>query len=330
MITKNSTNLQPLSWQQELAASVTDPRQLWELLALPKDLLAGAKQATQKFSLKVPKCFIKLMEHGNISDPLLRQVLPHPRELESVPNFNADPVGDQAATLLPGLLNKYPSRTLLITSPACAVHCRYCFRRTFAYQALQNWPKILKYLDTATALQEVILSGGDPLSLDDTSLLQLITNLDQISHIKRLRIHTRFPILIPQRITQALLDILAQTRLVPIIVVQVNHPQELSTDVITALQRLRQISVILNQSVLLKGVNDNLATLIQLSEGLVAAGVIPYYIHLLDRVEGSAHFEVAEAYAINLLQTLRLHISGYLVPRLAREIPGYSAKMVIV
>jgi EF-P beta-lysylation protein EpmB len=322
------------TWQEEIATAVTDPAELLNLLNLPISLLPAARKAAQRFGLKVPRNVIKLMQPSNINDPLLQQILPIDKELLDTPGFDDDPVGDQIAVTIPGVLNKYPKRTLLIVTSACAIHCRYCMRKEFPYTkhhiTTHSWQAIVTYIQQNTNINEIILSGGDPLTLSDRRLHELITALAKISHLQRLRIHTRLPILIPQRITHQLLQILQQTRLTTSIVVHVNHPNELALNTVTAMQRLRDVVTILNQSVLLQGINDNVDTLVTLSERLFDAGVLPYYIHLLDRVRGTAHFEVTLPVAKVLIESMRQQLPGYLVPRLVREEPGTMAKSVIV
>jgi len=282
----------------------------------------------------VPRGFIDLMEPGNPADPLLRQVLPLGEELLETPGFGDDPVGDRAALQGPGVLGKYRGRTLLIASAACALHCRYCFRQGFPYNGQQasqgRWRPALETLRRDPDLREVILSGGDPLSLDDARLGELLAGLAAIPQLRRLRIHTRLPVVIPERVTRQLVDLLRRTRLMPVLVLHVNHPRELAGPTGPALQRLRCTATLLNQSVLLRGVNDNLEVLTTLSERLFDTGILPYYIHALDRVRGTAHFEVEQDAARDLVTELRNRLPGYLIPRLVREQQGAAAKTLIV
>jgi EF-P beta-lysylation protein EpmB len=321
-------------WHREMAQAVTDPAELLRLLDLPPALLPAAQAAAHTFKLRVPRGFIALMERGNPQDPLLRQVWPISEELLEVQGFSDDPVGDKAALRTPGLLNKYRGRALIIASSACAVHCRYCFRRSFPYSQHQasrdHWRQILAVLRGDTELREVILSGGDPLALDDARLQELFTALAAIPHLRRLRIHTRLPVMIPERITPALVEMLRCNRLMPVVVLHINHPRELAESTRRALRRLQPVATLLNQSVLLRGVNDDLGVLSCLSEGLFDSGILPYYIHLLDRVCGAAHFEVEHKVARDLILALRDHLPGYLVPRLAREERGAAAKTLVV
>ena len=274
------------------------------------------------------------MRAGDRADPLLRQVLPLDAEDQLNPGFGTDPVGDLAALAGPGVLHKYQGRALVITTGACAIHCRYCFRRHFPYADAQgrgaDWTPVLDYLARDDSIEEVILSGGDPLALSDSRLAVLAEGLDRIAHLQRLRIHTRLPIVLPERVDAALLAWLGATRLKPVMVLHANHAREFDTSVDSALARLRATGVcLLNQSVLLRGVNDSVAALRALSERLFRAGVLPYYLHLLDRVQGAAHFEVAEAQARVLLLELAAQLPGYLLPRLVREQAGAAAKQLV-
>lgn len=274
------------------------------------------------------------MRAGDRADPLLRQVLPLDAEDQLNPGFGTDPVGDLAALAGPGVLHKYQGRALVITTGACAIHCRYCFRRHFPYADAQgrgaDWTPVLDYLARDDSIEEVILSGGDPLALSDSRLAVLAEGLDRIAHLQRLRIHTRLPIVLPERVDAALLAWLGATRLKPVMVLHANHAREFDTSVDAALARLRATGVcLLNQSVLLRGVNDSVAALRALSERLFRAGVLPYYLHLLDRVQGAAHFEVAEAQARVLLLELAAQLPGYLLPRLVREQAGAAAKQLV-
>lgn len=274
------------------------------------------------------------MRHGDPHDPLLRQVLPLDIEMEPAPGFTSDPVGDDAAKLQPGLLQKYRGRALLITTGACAVHCRYCFRRHFPYsespRSLTAWQGVLEQIAADSTIDEVILSGGDPLTLVDTHLAELARRMAEIPHVRRLRIHTRLPIIIPQRVTDELLAWLRGTRLSPIMVVHANHGQELDDDVLEALARLVDSGVpVLNQAVLLRGVNDSVDALAELCTKLVNARVMPYYLHQLDRVAGAAHFEVPIERGRELLEQLRGRLPGYAVPRYVIEQPGEVSKTLI-
>lgn len=319
------------AWQQALARAVTDPGELLEMLGLSRDLLPGAHAAGRYFPLRVPRGFVARMRRGDPRDPLLRQVLPLDEERREVAGFGADPVGDLAAMAVPGVLHKYRGRVLLTVTGACAVHCRYCFRRQYPYSeanpAAANWGAALDYIAADDTIREVILSGGDPLTLSDRRLEDLLQPLAEIAHVRRLRIHTRLPIVLPERMTGALLHLLAASRLQPVLVVHANHAREIDPAVRQSLGRVRQAGIaLLNQSVLLRGVNDSPAALAQLSEALFEAGVLPYYLHMLDKVRGAAHFEVSAADAGRILAELSARLPGYLVPRLVRETAGAPAK----
>lgn len=331
MILTKTDSRQVPRWQQELARAITEPAELLRELALDLALLPAARAAAARFPLRVPRGFVARMRQGDPDDPLLRQVLPLAAELSPVPGFVADPVDDQAARAAPGVLHKYHGRVLLIATGACAIHCRYCFRREFPYSENHaggdSWRPALNYLSQDRSLREVILSGGDPLSLSDRRLGALLAELERIPHLERLRIHSRQPIVLPERVDDGLLDLLARTRLRPILVIHANHPREIDDTVRRVLERLAGIGVtLLNQSVLLRGVNDTVPTLVELSEVLFAARVLPYYLHLLDRVQGAAHYEVNETEASTIMEVLRQRLPGYLVPRLVREQPGQLAK----
>jgi EF-P beta-lysylation protein EpmB len=271
------------------------------------------------------------MTPGDPTDPLLRQVLPLTAEQLPVEGFGPDPVGDQAATRAPGLVQKYAGRALLLVQGACAIHCRYCFRRHYPYADLgASGPRFQGALETITAdgtLTEVILSGGDPLLLDDAPLEALLRHLDTIPHLRRLRIHSRLPVVLPERVTEALCHLLGTVRLSVVVVIHANHPRELGEATAGALARLRLAgSTLLNQSVLLRGVNDDVDNLAGLSERLFAQGVVPYYLHQVDPVQGAAHFQVPDSEALALVEQLRARLPGYLVPRLVREVAGEPCK----
>ncbi|WP_303901358.1 EF-P beta-lysylation protein EpmB [Thiohalomonas denitrificans] len=321
-------------WKNALADAVRDPAELIELLDLPRELVEAARRAAIAFPLRVPRGFIARMEPGNPADPLLRQILPLDAENTPLAGYTTDPVGDRSAAVVPGLLHKYHGRVLLAITGACAVNCRYCFRRHFPYSAENpargDWQEALSYLRKHEEVNEVILSGGDPLVYDDEHLAGLAQRLADIPHLKTLRIHSRLPIVLPERVNDALLAWLTGNRLQPVVVVHANHPAELNYEANAALERLKSAGIpLLNQTVLLKGVNDHPDSLAELSGELFAAGVMPYYLHLLDRVQGAAHFEVPEAHAIELIAILRARLSGYLVPRLVREIAGAPGKIPI-
>jgi EF-P beta-lysylation protein EpmB len=331
MIAVNPVPAQPLRWQEAWREAVSDPLELLALVGLSDRAAELLPVGDTGFALRVPRGFVARMRHGDPDDPLLAQVLPRAAELAASPGFGTDPVGDLAAVAATGVLRKYHGRALLVATGSCAVNCRYCFRRHFPYAeqsaAAGRWRGALECLGRDGSISEVILSGGDPLSLATTKLAELGTGLRAIAHVRRLRIHTRLPIVLPERVDRELVDWLAQLPLQRVMVLHANHPNEIDPSVAAACADLRAIGVtLLNQSVLLRNVNDDAATLAELSERLFACGVMPYYLHQLDPVSGAAHFEVDDARARALLETLRATLPGYLVPRLVREIPGASGK----
>lgn len=318
-------------WQLALAQSFTNPAQLAEFLDLSQEWVAQHGRARMLFSMRVPRPFAELMEKGNPQDPLLLQVMPLADEFLEVPGYQVDPLAEAEHSPVPGLLHKYASRVLIIFRGGCAVNCRYCFRRHFPYEDHQlkreDWDNIERYLATHTQINEVILSGGDPLMAKDQHLLEAIQRIEQFAHIKRLRIHTRLPVVIPSRLTESLLNVLTSGRLQSILVLHANHAREVSPELMRQLAKFRQQGVwLLNQSVLLKNINDSVPALAALSEALFHAGVQPYYLHQLDTVAGAAHFAVADRDALQLNAALRAQLPGFLVPTLVREIPGEPNK----
>lgn len=317
-------------WARELADSVRDPAELLRLLHL-KD--AGA-EIPLEFPLQVPRSYIRRMRREDPQDPLFLQVWPDGRERADIDGYTMDPVGDLAACVAPGVLQKYAGRALLTLTGACAVHCRYCFRRHFPYSAENpigyRWLETIAYLQAAKDLREVILSGGDPLMLPDERLAAMVSDLDGIGHLQRLRIHTRMPVVLPARVDPALCAWIGRARLRVTVVLHINHAQEVDDELVAACRALTDAgAVLLNQSVLLKGINDSAAILEHLSEALFAARVLPYYLHLLDRVAGAAHFDLPEATARQIYADLTARLPGYLVPRLVREQPGRESKTLI-
>ncbi len=322
------------SWQEELIQAIDSPRELLEILQLPMSLLPAAESAHNLFGLKVPRPFVTRMRKGDPNDPLLRQVLPLSDELKDTEGYHVDPLQEQNTTADPGLVHKYKSRVLLIAAPNCAINCRYCFRRHFPYQdnnpARAEWLQTFATIADDDNINEVILSGGDPLANSDRQLQWMVNQLAQIPHVKRLRIHTRLPIVIPQRITDTTLRWLTSSRLQTIVVLHSNHPAELDDEVATSVKRLRAAQItVLNQAVLLKGVNDDLNTQVSLSERLFDIGALPYYLHLPDKVQATAHFDIQQNEAIALHQQMQSQLSGFLVPKLVREEPGQSQKTLI-
>lgn len=318
-------------WLTQLADVVTSPDELLHLLNVDADanLLAG-RDAKRLFALRVPRAFIARMEPGNPNDPLLRQVLTSQDEFITAPGYSTDPLEEQHS-VVPGLLHKYSNRALLLVKGGCAVNCRYCFRRHFPYAENQgnkrNWQTALEYIAAHTELDEIIFSGGDPLMAKDHELDWLLTQLEAIPHIKRLRIHSRLPVVIPARITDTLVARISASSLQVLLVNHINHANEIDNEFRAAMKRLRMAGVtLLNQSVLLREVNDNALTLAKLSNALFDAGVMPYYLHVLDKVQGAAHFMVSDEEARAIMRELLTLVSGYLVPKLAREIGGEPSK----
>lgn len=321
-------------WHRSLAEAVRDPVSLLTALELPELLDCFSQEAASDFPLLVPRSFLARMQKGDPHDPLLRQVLPLDDELRPVDGFVADAVSDASFRSAPGLLHKYAGRALMIAAGSCAVNCRYCFRRHYPYgdepRRLDDWEPALDQLRDDSSISELLLSGGDPLMLTDHRLKDLIERLDDIPHLKRLRIHSRLPIVLPDRVNDALLHLLLNSRLTPVMVVHTNHPAEVAADCAVALRRLVRSGItVLNQAVLLRGINDSVDTLANLSESLINLGVIPYYLHQLDRVVGTAHFEVDPNAGRQLIAKLRKRLPGYAVPRYVQEIPGEAHKTII-
>ncbi|MEY4588532.1 MAG: hypothetical protein RL497_608 [Pseudomonadota bacterium] len=319
------------SWQDELSQLVRSPEVLLTRLNLDPALLPAALKAAEAFPLRVTESYLARIQPGDINDPLLRQILPLGAELTSPAGYSRDPLNEAAVNPLPGLVHKYAGRVLLVASGACAINCRYCFRRHFPYEqnnpGRQEWQAALDYIRADQTLEEVILSGGDPLAASDKQLAWLLDQLEAIPHITRLRIHSRLPIVLPARISAEFMAVLQASRLQKVMVIHANHPQELDDDVHTSLKRLASAGVLLlNQSVLLADINDNTQVLADLSRKLFSYGVLPYYLHLLDSVEGAAHFAVPEDTARHIQRTLMEQLPGYLVPRMVREVAGALSK----
>jgi len=320
------------SWQQALKDAVRDPGELCRLLDLPPEFESAAMASSGSFPVFAPRGYIARMRRGDIHDPLLRQVLPLAEEQVAVPGFTADPVDDRSALLSPGLLHKYQGRVLMVATGACAVHCRYCFRREYPYsespRSIDDWSPALQQIADDRSIHEVILSGGDPLTIVDSQLERLFHQLAQISHLRRVRIHTRLPVVLPERVTLELVDLLRSTRLTPIMVIHANHAAELDSSVARAIGLLVDSGIpLLNQAVLLRGVNDDLEALVSLCERLVDLRVMPYYLHQLDRVRGAAHFEVPVSEGLSLMEQLRSRLPGYAIPRYVQEVPGELSKL---
>jgi len=331
MIPGSPSPWQALRWQDSLKRLVTRPADLAGHLQFSHTRQLDITQGATSFPLRIPLEYLQRIPTRDPDHPFLKQFIPSSQELDTTRNFDKDPVGEIHQNPVPGLIHKYKGRVLLIISSSCPIHCRYCFRRHFPYGDNRNnrddWHQALDYIREDASIREVIYSGGDPLSASDDLLGWLTRELASIPHLKRLRVHTRYPIVLPQRITQGCLDWLSGSRLLSTMVVHCNHPDELDDSLMPTFLLLKQAGItLLNQSVLLRGVNDNLATLINLSETLHRHGVLPYYLHLLDKVQGAAHFEVPEQEALILYRQLQAELPGYLLPKLVREQAGEAAK----
>ena len=322
------------SWHQSLINAFREPVELANYLRIDPAIFHSGPELNTEFSMLVPRGFADRMEKDNPNDPLLLQVMPRAEELQTKHGYCQDPVGDADATKVPGLLHKYSGRALLITTGACAIHCRYCFRRHFPYSdsnaCSDNLHLALEYLKANKEITEVILSGGDPLMLSDAALESLVRKLEDIDHIQRLRIHIRIPVMLPERITPEIINLLSTTEFQTILVIHSNHAHELDESVSQSMTCLKQTGItLLNQSVLLRGVNDNLETLYNLSNRLFAIGVLPYYLHMLDQVQGAMHFEISSGDAISIHTRLQAMLPGYLVPKLVYERAGAESKTLL-
>ena len=319
------------NWQQQYRESIRDIETLCNAVELEPGQLNFSPSANQQFPLRVPWNYVHRIQKADPKDPLLLQILPVKLEEKLVSGFKLDPVGDLSSVVSPGLLQKYQGRVLLLASSRCAVHCRYCFRRHFPYTS-QNprfdaWQSAINEIADDSSISEVILSGGDPLIIVDDELEKLVTQLESIPHIKRLRLHTRLPVVIPARINKKMLDWISRTSLKIIIVLHINHPNEINKELQQNLQLLiKSNCLLLNQSVLMKNVNDKTVTLVQLSETLFDSEILPYYLHLLDKVQGAAHFEVSDSDARKLMREMASSLPGFLVPKLSKEEYGANSK----
>ena len=322
-------------WKAELSNCISSIDQLLQQLGLNSKDLKASPIASQDFPIKVPQHYAQLMEYGNPQDPLLKQVLPIEAELKQDPRFNTDPVNESEYNPVSGIVHKYRNRVLMIISPNCAINCRYCFRRHFPYQenrqSKQQWLQALDYLKIRPEINEVIYSGGDPLAANDNFLGWLTQQIESIKHIKRLRIHSRLPVVIPSRVDSQLLDWLGNTRLKPTMVLHINHANEIDSKLCQAVDQLKAKGItILNQSVLLKGVNDSSEQLIALSEKLFDAGIMPYYLHMLDPVQGASHFDIPEDQALKIFSQMQAELPGFLLPKLVQERAGETSKSLIL
>jgi L-lysine 2,3-aminomutase len=321
-------------WQTTLSNIVTEPKVLFDYLKLDLRYLAPAEKLSKHFPLRITYPYLEKIQKSNLKDPLLRQILPLGAEQAHIKDFNANPLYENKFNPLPGLLHKYRSRVLITISGSCAINCRYCFRREFPYKdntlRAENWDAILEYLHLHTEVNEVIFSGGDPLILPDRALERAIQLIEKVPHITRLRIHSRLPVVIPARLDLPFLKILQASRLNVILVVHINHPQEIDLPLATALKTTQASGItLLNQSVLLRGINDDAKVLADLSEALFEAKVLPYYLHQLDQVQGSAHFTVEKKRALEIYQDLQRQLPGFLLPKYVVEEPGQHSKTLI-
>ena len=334
MIQQKSVQSDYSSWQEALKKAITSPYELCDILHVSKTFIPGALEAGKIFTCKVPMSFVNRMKKGDPYDPLLRQVLPVQEELIEHSEFIDDPLGEKEATKLPGLLHKYNGRILITLAGACAVNCRYCFRRTFPYSeqvpGRSGLIKILEYIKQDSRIKEIILSGGDPLIVPDDYLRWFISCLEKVEHVDTLRFHTRLPIMIPERITKSLVGMLVQSKLKIVFVFHINHANELIKEIndFCCILSLNGITL-LSQAVLLRGINDDLDTLETLSRQLFHSQIMPYYLHMPDKVKGTTHFDVPVAKAKSLLAGLTARLPGYLVPKLVQEKPGYPSKVIV-
>lgn len=328
----SSPNSARSDWKTALRELITCSDELLDLLEIHDPYIRQkAKLASQLFPVKATHSYVERINKGSINDPLLRQILPLEDEFVQNQAFTNDPTGDEAASQSPGLLHKYHGRVLLVLTSLCAINCRYCFRRAYPYSEQQanrkQWRSIHEYIARDTSIEEVILSGGDPLTFDNNKLADLLEMISSIKHIKRIRIHSRLPIVLPERIDEALTQLLKQQRCQMIMVVHSNHANEISDSVQSALERLKHAGVTLfNQAVLLKGVNDSLESQQKLHETLFNFGVIPYYLHKLDKVTGTTHFSIDDKHISELYKQMQNTLPGYLVPKLVEDLPNQTSK----
>jgi EF-P beta-lysylation protein EpmB len=320
------------NWQQDLSQGFTHSEDLLNYLGISKE--ASSIFAEQQFKTKVPLSFARRIKKGDVNDPILQQVLAIHQETEITPGFNEDPLQESLYNPIPGLIHKYQSRVLIMLSGACAVHCRYCFRRHFPYQdnnpGKQGIDQIVTYLMEHPQVNEVILSGGDPMILNNDYFKTLIEKLQHVPYIRFFRIHSRIPVVLPSRIETAWIDLWANCAWQKTMVTHINHAQEINHEVTEKINALKNHGwMVLNQSVLLSGVNDNLQAQINLSHALIQAGILPYYLHLLDDVQGAAHFKVNIDKALSLYQQMQKNLSGYMLPKLVKEVPGVAHKTLI-
>ena len=318
-------------WRKIQRENFTSLEKLCTYLELNSDQISQLTES-KKFPLNLPSRLAAKIEKGTLNDPLFKQFVPLHEENHSSDDFVKDPVGDCNASQSAKYLKKYAGRVLLMPTGACAMHCRYCFRQNYSYAPYQSGlSQELAWIDQDPSIKEVILSGGDPLSLTNDSLQEILHSICAISHVERIRFHTRFPIGIPERIDKTFLALLEACSKQVWFIIHCNHPRELDLDVLASLKKIQKLGIpVLNQSVLLKGVNDCVDTLQALCEKLAANGIFPYYLHQLDRVERAAHFEVSQTQGRQLIQELNKRLSGYAVPKYVQEIPGEPSKTALL
>lgn len=334
MIQQKTSPWQTPDWQKCLQDALTTPQMVAEALHLSEDTLAGMLLGHDLFTIKIPRTLLNRIEPGNPHDPVLRQFLPLPAEIEEKPGYHTDPLAEKSVNPVPGLLHKFSHRVLLTVTQYCAVHCRYCFRRHFDYSAntpnRQSWQAAIDYIANHSNIEEVILSGGDPFSLPDAYLQDFIERLAAIPHLHTLRLHTRLPVMVPQRITETLLKTLTSHRLNTVVVLHCNHANEIDDQVRLACELMKSRGIVLlNQAVLLRDINDTLAAQLALNQILFNIGVLPYYLHAFDPIQGAHHYDVPEHEAVALITALRNRLPGYCVPRLVREVPGAGGKVLL-
>jgi EF-P beta-lysylation protein EpmB len=327
-------DIQP-DWKTEFSRCINSTDELLNYLQLDPQQLSVSQQAALSFPMQVPWPFVRRMEVGNPDDPLLSQVLPIDAEMQTMPGFSPDPLKEADHNPVPGIVHKYRNRLLLIVSPHCAINCRYCFRRHFPYeenrQSKEQWQQALAYISSMPEINEVIFSGGDPLAANDKFLGWLTEQIANIPHIKRLRIHSRLPVVIPSRINQQFFGWATTTRLKPVMVLHINHGNEINDELAASIAQCSANGILmLNQTVLLKGINDDAEILSALSEKLFDCGVTPYYLHLLDQVQGASHFDVGRDKAKQIYAQLQARLPGFLVPKLVTEIAGKRSKTQII
>ena len=322
------------SWQEQLADLISDPLELLALLKLDAASCGYDVSALKQFPLRLTRAYAARIRPGDPTDPLLLQVLPQHAETLEIPGYSEDPLQEGDANPVPGVLHKYHGRVLLIVTQNCAIHCRYCFRRHFPYgdnrPSRTEWDESLRYIAEDTSIKEVILSGGDPLAIANSHLEFLLQRIGAIAHVQRIRLHTRLPILLPDRIDGFLLGMMKTLSQRVVVVIHANHAREFDAAVIAACQRLRESgALLLNQSVLLQGINDNADALCELSQTLLGAGVLPYYLHMPDKVRSTAHFDVSDDTASRLIAAMQARLPGYLVPKMVREVPHEKHKILL-